>query len=122
MSIQVFSELIGRTFDTVTGKVDDEEMVFRSAGGRAFRFYHPRDCCEYVRIEDICGDVADLTGSPIVEAEEVSNEDAPVMENSESYTWTFYRFATAKGAVWVRWLGESNGYYGEGVEFEEVGA
>lgn len=122
MSIQVFDELIGRTFVDVTGAAGGEEMVFRAQSGRTFRFYHPQDCCEHVRIEDICGDVADLTGSPIVEAEEVSNEDAPVVENSESYRWTFYRFATAKGAVWVRWLGESSGYYSEGVEFEEVGA
>lgn len=38
----------------------------------------------------------------------------------ESGTWTFYKFATAKGYVTVRWLGESNGYYGEDVSFCDV--
>mgnify|MGYP005865371085 CR=1 FL=1 len=39
---------------------------------------------------------------------------------AESYTWTFYRFATAKGHVTVRWLGTSNGYYSKRATFDEV--
>ena len=68
-------------------------------------------------------------GSPIVEAEEVSNyapeagkapwELSKDAYTPESYTWTFYRFSTAKGTVTIRWLGESNGYYSESVSFRE---
>lgn len=103
----------------VLTRVDDngERMIFFAEDGREFHFYHSQNCCESVRVEDVCGDLTDLVGSPILVAEEVSNEDQPPPEHADSYTWTFYRYATAKGHVTVRWLGESNGYYSESVEF-----
>lgn len=73
-------------------------------------------CCENVCIEDIAGDVDDLVGAPLLMAEEVTS----VAEEHESGTWTFYKFATINGFVTVRWLGTSNGYYSESVDFEEV--
>ena len=82
--------------------------------------FHEQDCCESVQVEDVAGDMQDLVGSPIVQAEESSNSDNPPLR-CESFTWTFYRLATAKGQVVLRWLGESNGYYSESVSFEEVG-
>jgi hypothetical protein len=114
-----FSALKGLTLTGVTGEVGDEVIKFTSCGGRQFNLFHSQECCERVRVEDICGDLQDLIGSPIVQAEESSNESGPYA-GSESYTWTFYRIATAKGLVVIRWLGESNGYYSEGVDFVEI--
>ena len=72
----------------------------------------------YIYIEDICGDINNLIGSKIIMAEEVINRDlSPLNKYDESYTWTFYKFATVKGYVTIRWYGESNGYYSERVDF-----
>ena len=117
MSVNELSEMIGVTMTSVAGNKGSERMVFYADDGRRFVFYHSQSCCENVDIEDVCGDIDDLIGSPIMLAEEVSNEDAPVLDR-ESYTWTFYRFGTAKGSVTVRWLGTSNGYYSESVSFD----
>lgn len=115
--IEIVKEMIGKTMTRATGAVDADTLEFEEAEGTLFRFDHSQNCCEHVRIVDIVGDLTDLVGSPIVEAEEVSSDGHPAPENPDSYTWTFYRFSTVKGTVTVRWLGESNGYYGEGVDF-----
>lgn len=82
--------------------------------------YHDQDCCESVYIEDICGSWDDLIGHPITMAEEAANNENPKEEYTESHTWTFYKLATVKGYVTIRWYGESNGYYSESVYFEEI--
>jgi len=88
-----------------------------------YQLYHERDCCEQVTINEIHGDISDLLESPVLFAEESSNEgsegDRPD-KYSESWTWTFYRIGTIKGSAVIRWLGESNGYYGEGVSFRRL--
>lgn len=109
-------QMLGRVFVRVEGSVGDGEMTFVRDDGVRFVFHHFQDCCESVQIEDVVGDLQDLVGEPLLLAEEVSNADGPEPEYSDSYTWTFYKFATRRGYVDVRWLGESNGYYGEGVD------
>jgi len=112
------AQMLGKTFVQVTGSVDSDEMLFETATGERFMFAHQQDCCETVRINDIVGDLQDLCDTPLMLAEEVRGE-TPVDFNErdhESVTWTFYKFATRKGYVDVRWLGESNGYYSEGVD------
>jgi len=117
-----FSELLGKTLTSVTGSKGDDEMVFTTSEGRMFKLYHEQDCCENVQIEDVIGDLQDLVGSPILIAEEVVNpDDTPVHEDDyESCTWTFYKLATVKGYVDIRWFGTSNGYYSERVHFCSV--
>ena len=109
--------MVGKVFTSVTQ--DGSEMVFKN-DTELFRFYHYQDCCESVYIESIVGDLSDLEGEPLLIAEEVSGEIPEPKEGEyiESRTWTFYKFATRKGYVDVRWLGESNGYYSESVDLE----
>ena len=118
-SVREFNELIGRTL--YRAEADGEALTLYLSDTNYVRFQHHQDCCESVYIEDICGDLNDLVGSPLVEAEQVSNYDAePLYKGEESYTWTFYKFRTLKGSVTVRWYGSSNGYYSESVDVEVV--
>jgi hypothetical protein len=107
-----FAPLIGATVvEIIGGEVTSEDMRFKLSDGRVAHFWYEHDCCASCNIEDIIGDLDDLIGSPLVEAEEISSANEPAPEDADSYTWTFYRFSTVKGTVTIRWLGESNGYY-----------
>ena len=116
-------DLLGKTLASVEN-VEDRELVFTTTEGRRYKLHHDQDCCESVAIESIVGDLADLVGEPLLVAEESTSDKHPEgytpSEYEESFTWTFYKFATRKGYVDVRWLGESNGYYGESVDFAEA--
>jgi hypothetical protein len=117
-----FNSLLGLTLTEVTGGVGDDSMTFTTSDGRVFFLFHSQNCCESVSVEDITGDLADLIGSPILIAEEATSSENPPgveMGYQESFTWTFYKLATIKGYVDIRWYGSSNGYYGESVEFIE---
>ena len=117
------STILGQTIVSITGLDDSSaEVVFELADGRQFGMHHAQDCCESVSINDVEGDIQDLIGLPLLVAEEVVSSDfpAPPGDYVESYTWTFYRLATQKGYVVVRWLGESNGYYSESVTFGQI--
>lgn len=82
---------------------------------------HRQNCCESVDIEDICGELEWLVGSPILNAEERVSDNTDALKGKEydySYTWTFYEIATINGSVSIRWYGTSNGYYSEAVDIE----
>lgn len=121
-------------FDTLNGrhivKVDglepgSERVTFECADGSQWTMAHSQDCCEFVRVEDVIGDVDDLRDADVIEARcETSQDEDPADRTRDkderyrdSFTWTFYIIQTNKGAVTIRWLGESNGYYGERVDF-----
>ncbi len=118
-----FSDLVGKTLSRVENH-DNNEIIFTLDNGDQYILYHEQDCCEGVYVEDIIGDLDDLVGSPILMADEAtSNESLDELEKEHpeygygSFTWTFYKLATIKGYVTIRWYGESNGYYSESVDF-----
>lgn len=97
------------------------ELRFACEDGSRYIMFHSQDCCEDVYLDDICGSLDDLIGSPLLMAEVCSNKADPAKcEYHDSHTWTFYKFGTIKGYVTLRWYGTSNGYYSENVIFEEV--
>ena len=120
------TDLIGKTLTSIQGKKGDDLIVFRAgenkdSGVTEWHMQHDQDCCESVYVEDIIGNLNDLIGSPIKMAEEVKNVNRKPLADGdgEAYEWTFYKFATVKGYVTIRWYGTSNGYYSTEVSFRK---
>lgn len=112
--------LVGKTLFAINVGKDKEYMEFVTVDGERYYSYHYPECCESVEIVDIIGDLSDLIGNPLLISEERNSKgyDKQIdREYDEEYLWTFYEFATIKGSVTVRWLGQSNGYYSVSVSF-----
>lgn len=117
MTEKLMHALVGQTLTKITRK-GDTELIFECVSGDRYRMDHEQDCCESVLIDDVCGDLDDLIGSPLLVAEERSEVGKEGGEGSS--TWTYYTFRTLKGTVDIRWFGTSNGLYSECVNFYKL--
>lgn len=135
-----FKELEGETIASVEciknwkgGDVADiaHTLIWKTVSGRTFKMYHYQECCEEVELlEIIGGNLDDLVGQKILLADEaiLSLGEKALFETDmygergsvASPTWTFYKIRTLKDDITLRWRGESNGYYSEAMDFEEV--
>lgn len=116
-----FSELKGKTLVKVTGlERGSETATFECSDGSVYQMTYYHDCCANCSVEDVDG-LENLEGATVFSAEESSNSEDPALEEyPDSYTWTYYKLATSKGYVTIRWYGSSNGYYSESCTFERV--
>lgn len=87
--------LKGKIIEDIVINREKTEIILSVEGSgfyEFYKFYHQKDCCESVWIEDIEGDLNDLLGYPILQAEKITEKNK---NNSyESSTWTFYKLAT----------------------------
>lgn len=114
--------LVGKTLSNIEKK-SDRELILVTTENKIYKMLHFQDCCERVYIEDIIGELDDLLYSPLTMAEEVTERSRVIDDDGDddgSQTWTFYKFATNKGYVTIRWYGSSNGYYSESVSFIKI--
>lgn len=116
MTTKIWTEFIGKTITKIQ-EVSIEDLRFEFNDDSTLKMYHMQDCCEEVYIEDIIGDLEDLKNSPITMFETTSKYGT-VESWGDTATWTFYKIATVKGYVTIRWFGTSNGYYSEEVNLE----
>jgi hypothetical protein len=115
-----FEDLKGRIIKAIeVERQSDDYIKFAMDNGDLFIMHHQQDCCESVSIEDICGDLEDLIDTPILVAEERTQDLEDAYGDS---MWTFYELRTIKGSVTIRWHGSSNGYYSIGVGFDKLKA
>lgn len=105
-----FETLKGKTFSKVVSEESDSINFYSKE--YLYVLKHLQDCCENVYIDSIVGDLEDMENTPILLAEESSNSRET---HDGSETWTFYKLASIKGYVDIRFHGESNGYYSESV-------
>lgn len=113
--------LVGKKLISISGlEAGSEEVLIKTSDGFIYKLYHSRDCCESVQLIDFENDVEDFNGAIILSAEVVTNSEYNPPEYADSFTWSFYKFETDKGGLFMRWLGESNGYYGEEVTFKLI--
>ena len=117
-----FSELKDKIITQI--ELSEYEIIFHTIDADAdaeirdkYKLYHENDCCEEVYVESIVGNISDIIGTPIVVAEESSNS---LETDITSCTWTFYKIDTIKGGITIRWIGTSNGYYSESVDFVKM--
>ena len=118
------TDLLGRVITEVHHANEGELQLVCAEG--TFTFFHKQDCCESVYLADVTGDFIDLIGSPILLAavskqtpsKKQCADKGDDVDCYESVTWTFYKLATIKGYVDLRWIGESNGYYSEEVDMK----
>lgn len=97
---------------------NDDRVEFACADGSEYRMHHQQDCCEDVWLAEVIGSWDDLLGVPLsIAYEETESDREPIRNDGGSATWTFYTLRTSKGTVVLRWVGESNGYYSESVDF-----
>lgn len=124
-----FDFLIGKTIASID-RSDSDLIAFTLSDGTRCELYHEQDCCESVTVESIDGTLDSIIGKEIViaaECELPNGEDPAGYKAAEdsyrdSWTWTIYTLATLDSNVSIRWLGESNGYYSESVNFRVVKA
>jgi hypothetical protein len=108
------NDIYGRTIIEI--KHNKSEFAMTLENGDVALLHHLQECCEQFELNDVSGDVDDLINSPLIMCEMSQNDKAEPKEDFQA-TWTFYKLATINGYVTLRFIGESNGYYSEEVDF-----
>lgn len=112
------NEMIGKTIVKIVN-VNDDCLYFYLENGDYYMFLHKDDddCHGDVRIESICGSLHNILNSPLTVAKATySCGLTDDIDNflpdwkQETCTWSFYKFATDKGCITVRWFGTSTNY------------
>lgn len=127
MEVTSFEKLVGHTITDVKIAFDNSVLYLELANGEKHQMFHRQDCCESVYLEDVVGAWYDIKGHEILLAEVVTYDDKNPIEvaateeangyQDNRYRWTFYKLATNRGRVTLRWYGESNGYYSVEVDW-----
>ena len=117
----ILKELIGKTFDKVY--IEDDSLFLENKKEK-YVLFQDTSCCDEGYLEDVCGDLENLIGNQLTIAEEFvgdsGGKEDPDYIDEDHYVlyYTFYKFATIKGYVTIRWMYTAiNSSYSEQVTF-----
>jgi hypothetical protein len=122
--MEKFSDLKGRIIHDI--RIGPYTVEFTLDKGERLHLYHSQDCCEVVTVQSVIGEVASVLGKVLEATEETFSDHDPegyVNTDSyrDSYTWSIFKLKTTYGgSLEIRFLGESNGYYSEGVDWARL--
>ncbi len=123
--VTVFSDLIGKSISVISTVVPGTEVIFFTLYDNSiWKMWYEDGAPVAATVAEVVGDIKDIMDSALLEAESISQKAKPedIPEGYDpSATWTFYKFRTRKGSVVIRWLGISNGWYSEKVNFMRIG-
>ncbi len=104
----------GQTITAIdVAKVGSEKVIFTLESGDRIRMYHAKDCCETVQVRDLSPAFMSLVGQKINVVRELV-EPGDKGEYDDSSTCSTYWL----NGEFIKWVGESNGYYNETVAID----
>lgn len=103
--------------DKDSGRFDNEAIVFDSGTNELYVLTHIQECCENVWIESITGELEDLIDNPLIMAE-VASQTKCDEDGFSDQIFYFYKFATVKGYVTIRFVADDTPYYSTEVELK----
>jgi hypothetical protein len=121
-----FFTLKDQTIRKIINLQDESDTLQIITDKYKYHLYHEQDCCEFVRLVKIIGDIDNILNEEIIFAEEDSGANDPAWHTGYNYddhhTWTKFVLGTKNGNVEFWFLGESNGYYSEhiSIKVEEI--
>jgi hypothetical protein len=120
-----FFTLKDQTIRKIINLQDESDTLQIITDKYKYNLYHEQDCCEYVRLVKVIGDIDNILNEEIIFAEEDGGANDPdwyTDYSNESHTWTKFVLGTKNANVEFWFLGESNGYYSEhiSIKVEEI--
>jgi hypothetical protein len=69
---------------------ESDEVLFYCNDGSIYKMYHEQECCECVSIDDVSGNVDDIIGSKILQADVYTKDMEDEREDADSsFKWAY---------------------------------
>lgn len=113
--------LVGELIKSIDIDMKEHEILIETESGRFFLIYHSQDCCESVTIEKLNHPgILNFVGRVVSGASIDEVYSGKMTEHNESETKTIVSLRCDDDTEIVEWIGTSNGYYSESVDFTEL--